>query len=106
MATTKDFLNYFSECTDAVGGVSVRAMMGEYALYYNSKVVGVICNNRVLVKDVPAARSLMPDARLELPYDGAKLMLYLEDFENAGFVKRLFGDLYACLPEPKKKAKK
>lgn len=106
MATTNEFLNYFKETLSSVEGISLRAMMGEYVLYYYGKVIGGIYDNRVLVKDIPSARAHLPEARLELPYDGAKLMLYLEDFEDCELVKNLFGAMFEELPEPKPKRKK
>ena len=105
MATSKEFIDYFTETLSSVEGITLRAMMGEYVLYYHGKVIGGIYDNRVLVKDIPSARKLLPEARLELPYEGAKLMMYLEDFENCGFVKSLFDAMFEELPEPKKRKK-
>ena len=106
MATTKEFINYFTETLSQVEGITLRAMMGEYVLYYHGKVIGGIYDNRVLVKDIHAARKYLPEARLELPYDGAKLMLYLEDFENCELVRALFDAMSEELPAPKIKKKK
>ncbi len=106
MSTSKEFISYFAETVSAVGGVTYRAMMGEYVLYYYGKVIGGIYDNRVLVKDIPSARRLLPGARSELPYEGAKLMLYLEDFEDTQLVKSLFDEMFEELPEPKPKRKK
>lgn len=106
MATSKEFLNYFSETLSSVEGITLRAMMREYVLYYNGKVIGGIYDNRVLVKDIPSARKFLPEAQLQLPYEGAKLMIYLEDFENAEFVKGLFEAMFEELPMPKPKKKR
>ena len=59
--------------------ISYRAMMGEYIIYYREKIVGGIYDDRFLVKPVKAAVEMMPDADLELPYEGAKEMLLLDD---------------------------
>lgn len=106
MATSKEFLNYFTEMLSSVEGITLRAMMGEYVLYFNGKVIGGIYDNRVLVKDIPSARKFLPEAQLQLPYEGAKLMIYLEDFENAEFVKGLFEAMFEELPMPKPKKKR
>ncbi|MDE7087637.1 MAG: TfoX/Sxy family protein [Clostridia bacterium] len=103
MATSKEFIDCFTETLSSIEGISCRAMMGEYVLYYHGKVIGGIYDNRVLVKDIPSARKFLPEARSELPYDGAKLMLYLEDFENCGLVKSLFDAMSEELPAPKKR---
>ena len=77
--------------------------MGEYVLYYGGKVVGGIYDNRLLVKPTPSAVVLMPEAPCELPYEGAKEMLLVEDIDNKGFLNKLFEMMYEELPEPKRK---
>lgn len=79
-------------------------MMGEYVLYYGGKVVGGIYDNRLLVKPTPSAVVLMPEAPRELPYEGAKEMLLVEDIDNRGFLNKLFEMMYEELPEPKRKS--
>ena len=81
-------------------------MMSEYILYFRGKVIGVIYDNRFLVKPVQAARNMMPDAPEELPYDGAKPMLMVENIEDREFLKELFEATYDALPAPKPKKKK
>lgn len=100
MASSKEYLDFVLE---QCSGLSARAMMGEYVLYYAGKVVGGVCDNRLLVKPTPSAIALMPEAPRELPYEGAKYMLAVEDIENREFLLKLFEAMYAELPEPKKK---
>ena len=83
--------------------VSYRAMMSEYIIYYRGKVIGGIYDDRFLVKDTKAARELMPDAELELPYEGAKEMILVDEVDNREFLKDLFEAMYPELPAPKKK---
>ena len=78
-------------------------MMGEYIIYYRGKIVGGIYDDRLLVKPVKSAISLMPDANYELPYEGAKEMLLVNDVDNKDFLTRLFNAMYNDLPAPKKK---
>lgn len=47
-------------------------MMGEIILCYRGKVFGGIYDDRLLVKPVPVAVKMMPDAEMESPYDGVK----------------------------------
>lgn len=100
MASSKDFLEYLLE---QCSGLSARAMMGEYVLYYGGKVVGGIYDNRLLVKPTPSAITLMPDAPRELPYEGAKEMLLVEEIEDGELLKNLFKVIYEDLPTPKHK---
>ncbi|MBR2578566.1 MAG: TfoX/Sxy family protein [Clostridia bacterium] len=78
--------------------VTTRKMMGEYILYADGKVFGGIYDDRLLVKPVPAALAMLPNAKKQLPYDGAKPMLRITDEQIAdkGFLARL---LDAMLPE-------
>lgn len=106
MATSKDYLEYILEQLSGVEEVSYRAMMGEYVLYYRGKVFGGIYDNRFLVKPVESARRLMPDAPWELPYEGAKEMLLVENPEDRELMAELLGAMYGELPLPKKRKRK
>ena len=81
-------------------------MMGEYIIYYRGRIVGGIYDDRLLVKPVKAAVAYMPEASFELPYEGAKEMLLVEDVDNKEFLTELFGAMYEELPIPKPKKKK
>ena len=83
--------------------VSHRAMMGEYIVYYRGKVVGGIYDDRFLVKPTKSAAAMMPNADVELPYDGAKEMLLVDNVDNKDFLRELLEAMYAELPVPKKK---
>lgn len=100
MASSKDYLDFV---LDQCSGLSARAMMGEYILYYSGKVVGGVYDNRLLVKPTPSAKTLMPNVEYQLPYEGAKEMLLVEDVENREFLNKLFVAMHKELPEPKKK---
>ncbi len=106
MASSKGYLSFVLDQLSGMEGVSHRAMMGEYILYINGKVVGGIYDDRLLVKDVPAARVLMPEAALELPYEGAKEMLLVDEVDDREFLGRLFSAVCAELPEQKRSGKK
>ena len=103
MASNKDYLEYILELLSDLDDISYRAMMGEYIIYYRGKIIGGIYDDRFLVKPVKSAVDMMPDADLELPYEGAKEMLLVDDVENRKFLRELFEAMYAELPAPKKK---
>lgn len=106
MASTKEYLDFVLEQLSELEEVSSRAMMGEYILYYRGKVFGGIYDDRLLVKPVPMAVKLMPDAELELPYDGAKEMLLVDDVDNREFLCELVQSMWEELPEKKKEESK
>ncbi len=103
MASSKEYLDFVIEQLSGLQDITYRAMMGEYILYYCGKIVGGIYDDRFLVKDVKAARDLMPDADFELPYEGAKEMLLVDNVENREFLEELLESMYPELPTPKKK---
>lgn len=106
MATSKEYLQFILDQLSELDEITFRQMMGEYVIYYRGKIVGGIYDNRLLVKPLPAAVALLPDAPRELPYPGAKEMLLVEDVDNRNFLMELFDALYPELPEPKSKKKK
>ena len=103
MASSKDYLDYILDQLSELDGISYRAMMGEFIIYYQGKVVGGIYDDRFLVKPVKAAVAMMPDADMELPYEGAKEMLLVDDVENRVFLRELLEAMYDELPAPKKR---
>ncbi|MEE1334989.1 TfoX/Sxy family protein [Methanobrevibacter sp.] len=106
MTSSKDYLEYVLEQLSDLDDISHRAMMGEYIIYYRGKIIGGIYDDRFLVKPVKSAMEMMPDAEMELPYDGAKEMLLIEDTENRKFLEELLNAMYEELPSPRKKRKK
>ena len=98
MASTKEYLNFVIEQLSGMDEISYRAMMGEYILYYRGRVFGGIYDNRLLVKPVPTAMKLMPDATMELPYDGAKEMILVDDVDNREFLCKLVESMWEELP--------
>lgn len=105
MASTKDYLDYILEQLSGLEDITHRAMMGEYIIYYKGKVIGGIYDNRFLIKPTKSAKALMPEAPFELPYEGAKEMLLVENIEDRDFMAELFNAVVDELPAPKKKKK-
>ena len=94
MASTKEYLDFVLEQLSQLNQISYRAMMGEFIIYYRGKIIGGIYDNRFLVKNIKSAAEKMPDATLEVPYEGAKKMLLVEDIENKDFLRELFNAMY------------
>jgi TfoX/Sxy family transcriptional regulator of competence genes len=103
MASTKEYLDFILEQLSELEEITYRAMMGEFIIYYRGKVVGGIYDDRFLVKPVKSAIEMMPEADKELPYEGAKEMLLVDNVENKEFLRDLLEAMYDELPAPKKK---
>lgn len=85
--------------------MTTRKMMGEYILYADGKVFGGIYDDRLLVKPVPAAVAMLPGAKKQLPYEGAKPMLRITDEQigDSAFLAKLLDAMLPELLAPKKR---
>jgi len=103
MASSKDYLEFVLDQLSTLDDISYKAMMGEYIIYYQGKIIGGIYDDRFLVKPTKSAKQLMPEAQYETPYDGAKEMILVADIDNRDFLNELLNAMVDELPAPKKK---
>ena len=103
MASSREYLDYVLEQLSGLEEVSYRAMMGEFLLYFRGKVIGGIYDDRLLVKPTPSALAMMPRAARELPYEGAKEMLLVDNVDSREFLEALLTAMAEELPAPKKR---
>jgi len=103
MASSKEYLEFILELLSNLEDITYRAMMGEYIIYYKGKIVGGIYDDRFLVKPTKSAIAMMPNASMEIPYEGAKQMLLVDEVDNKDFLAELFNAMYDELPAVKKK---
>ena len=106
MASSKEYLNFILGQLSGLEEITYKPMMGEFIIYYRGKIVGGIYDDRLLVKPVKSAISYMPIVSCELPYEGAKEMLLVDEVDNKEFLTGLFHAMYDELPTPKPKKKK
>lgn len=104
MASSKAYLDFILEQLSDLEEIFCRAMMGEYILSYRGKVFGGIYDDRFLVKPTLSAKVMMPEAAMELPYEGAKEMLLVDHVESREFLTELINAMYDELPAPKKRS--
>ncbi len=106
MASSKKYLEFILGQLSELEEITYCDMMGEFIIYYRGKIVGGIYDDRLLIKPVKSAISYMPTAPYELPYEGAKEMLLVDEVDNKEFLAGLFNVMYDELPAPKPKKKK
>lgn len=106
MSSSREYLNYILDQLSDLEGITHRAMMGEFIIYYRGRIAGGIYDDRLLVKSVSAAVKYLPSAASEPPYPGAKEMLVVENVDDRQHLAGLFEAMYPELPEPKPKRKK
>lgn len=105
MASSKDYLNYILDEISELSDITYRQMMVEYIIYYKGKIAAYVCDDRLLVKDVPSALKYLKTIVYEKPYEGAKDMLLVEDIDDREYLTGLFEAIYEELPAPKKRKK-
>ena len=103
MASSKEYLDFILEQLSELEDVSYRSMMGEYIIYYRGKIIGGVYDDRFLVKPTKSAVAMMPNAEKELPYEGAKELLLVDNVDNKEFLRELLVGMYDELPASKKK---
>ena len=103
MASSKEYLDFILEQLSGLEGITFKPMMGEYILYMHGRIIGGIYDDRFLVKPAKSALAMMPDADRELPYEGAKEMLLVDNVDNREFLKELLSAMFDELPVPKQK---
>ena len=103
MASSREYLDFILEQLSGLEHVSWKAMMGEFILYYRGRIIGGIYDDRFLAKPTKSAAAMMPDADREIPYEGAKEMLLVDNVDSREFLTELLTAMYDELPAPKKK---
>jgi TfoX/Sxy family transcriptional regulator of competence genes len=107
MASDLSFVEYIIDQMSNLEGLRYRKMFGEYAVYYNDKVVALICDNQLFVKPTNAGRSFIRDIVEAPPYPGAKLSFLIEDqVDDKDWICQLIKLTEKELPKPKPKKKR
>jgi TfoX/Sxy family transcriptional regulator of competence genes len=107
MASDKSFVDFIVDQIGDAGVITSRMMFGEYAVYCDGKVVALICDNRLYVKQTEAGRKFIGEAVEAPAYPGAKMSFLIEDkFEDRDWITDLIRITAKELPEPKPKIKK
>ena len=105
MSSSKEYLDFIIDQLSGLDDITYRMMMGEYMLYYKGRIFPYICDDRLLIKPVQAAIDMMSSPRYELPYNGAKPMLAVDNVDDREFLTEMVQKMYEQLPVPKQKKK-
>lgn len=101
MASSKEYLSFILEQLSGLDEITYRTMMGEYILYYKGKIFGGIYDDRFLVKPVKSAINFVHETKYDIPYEGAKEMLLVDDVDSREYLEGLLNAMYEELPAPK-----
>lgn len=106
MASSKEYLSFILEQLSDLDEITYKSMMGEYILYYKGKNFGGIYDDRFLVKPVKSAKEFMHETEYDIPYDGAKEMLLVDNVDCRDYLVGLLNIMYEELPAPKARKKR
>lgn len=106
MASRIEFVEFIADQLREAGDITYRKMFGEYGIYCNGKIFGVICDDQLFLKITKAGQELCPDLPKAPPYEGAKNYFLVEDVEDGEALAKLVTATYGELPEPRPKKRK
>ena len=106
MASNLEFVEYVCDQISGAGSITYKKMFGEYGVYCDGKVIGVICDNQFFVKKTEAGAALCSDYEEAAPYTGAKPHFIIDSVDNQERMARLIRATCDELPAPKPKKKK
>lgn len=106
MASNPDFVQYIVDQCGKAGDITARKMFGDYGVYCNGKIFGLVSDNGFYVKPTEAGHQMLRSVDLRPPYEGAKPYFYIEDVDDSDYVSALVRATCADLPEPKPKSKR
>lgn len=105
MASNLDFVEYVCDQIGGAGSITYKKMFGEFGIYCDGKVIGVICDNQFFVKKTSAGASILPKCEEASPYSGAKPHLLIETLDNRDLMAQFVSATCNELPAPKPKRK-
>lgn len=103
MASTLDFVEYICDQISGAGEITYKKIFGEYGIYCNGKVIGVICDNQFFVKKTEAGIHIYPNSEEASPYTGAKTHLVIDSVDDRELMAQFISATYHELPAPKPK---
>ena len=106
MASNPDFVQYIVDQCGKAGEITARKMFGDYGIYCNGKIFGLICDNGLYIKPTEAGHKMLRSLDMRPPYDGAKPHFYIEEVDDHDYLSALVKATCAELPNPKPKHKK
>ncbi len=106
MASNADFVQFIADQCAGAGEIMVKKMFGDYGIYCDGKIFGLICDDRFYVKPTKAGQAILRKVSMCPPYEGAKEYFYIEDVDDHDYLASLVRETCKELPMPKPKKRK
>ena len=106
MPSTQKFVDFIIDQITNAGEITAKKMFGEYGLYSNGKLFGLVCDDKLFIKPTNAGRQFIGTPTEAPPYEGAKPSFLIEDkLEDSEWLSALVRISVDELPMPKPKKK-
>ena len=105
MASSQDFVQYVADQCAGAGEIITKKMFGDYAIYCDGKLFGLICDDFFYLKPTDAVKALLHKVDMRPPYPGAKDYFFIEDIDDGDYIRLLAAETCKALPAPKPKKK-
>ena len=107
MASDQKFVDFVTDQIKRAGEITAKPMFGEYGIYSDGKLFGLICDNKLFIKPTKSGREFIGKVVESPPYPGAKPSFLIGDkIEDSDWLSKLIRISVKELPEPKPKSKK
>ncbi len=101
MACNSEFVQYIVDQCSGAGEIKIRKMFGDYGIYCDEKIFGLICDNQLFIKITEAGKVILPDLETSSPYEGAKPHFIFSDIDNRDALSKFIQITCSELPAPK-----
>jgi TfoX/Sxy family transcriptional regulator of competence genes len=107
MPSDQKFVDFITDQIKGAGEIVAKKMFGEYGIYADGKIFGLICDNKLFIKPTKSGREFIGEVVEAPPYPGARLSFLIEDkVEDSKWLSQLVSISVKELPDPKLKKKR
>lgn len=107
MASDIAIIEYIVDQIEDAGQITYIKLFGEYAIYSDGKIFGLICDSKLFIKPTKIGRSFIGNVVEAPPYPGAKNYFLIEEqLDDSQWLSELVRLTVSELPAPKAKKKK
>ena len=100
MACNPDFVQFIIDQCSGAGEIAVKKMMGDYCIYCDGVLFGLICDDKFYLKVTNPGRAILNEVILRPPYDGAKDYFFISDVDDQEYLTQLIKITVPALPRP------
>ena len=103
MASNADFVQYIVDQCSGAGEITVKKMMGDYCIYCDGVIFGLICDNNLFIKPTDPGAARLKEVVMRSPYPGAREHFLINDVDDRDYLVDIIKVTIPALPKPKSK---